>query len=73
MAVFSAGLSKRFRFDEQRSLRLMGTFQNLPNHPNFGNPATNIATPAAVGRITGTLSGEGAGARTLEISARFEF
>jgi hypothetical protein len=51
----------------------MGTFQNLPNHPNFGNPASNISTPATVGRITSTLTGEGAGSRTLELSARFQF
>jgi hypothetical protein len=73
MAVLNAGLGKRFYFDEKRSLRLMGSFQNLPNHPNFANPATNIASTGSVGRITSTLSTEGAGARTLEISARFEF
>lgn len=73
MAVFSGGLGKRFHFDEKRSLRLMGSFQNLPNHPNFANPATNIANTGSVGKITSTLGTEGAGSRTLELSARFEF
>jgi hypothetical protein len=72
MKVFSAGLSKRFRIDEHRGIRLMGSFQNLPNHPNYANPANNI-TAANVGRITSTLGTEGAGARTVELSARFEF
>jgi hypothetical protein len=73
MSVFNGGLAKRFRFDEKRSIRLMGSFQNLPNHPNFANPSTNISSTGSVGRITSTLSTEGAGSRTLEISARFEF
>ena len=73
MAVFSGGLAKRFHFDEKRSLRLMGSFQNLPNHPNFANPSTNISSTGSVGRITSTLGTEGAGARTAELSARFEF
>ncbi len=73
MAVWSGGLSKRIRLDEKRSFRLMGTFQNLANHPNFANPSANISSTSSVGRITSTLSGEGAGARTLELSARFEF
>jgi hypothetical protein len=73
MAVFSSGLAKRFHFDEKRSLRLMGSFQNLPNHPNFANPSTNISSTGSVGRITSTLGTEGAGARTAELSARFEF
>ncbi len=72
MKVFSAGLAKRFRIDEHRGIRLMGSFQNLPNHPNYANPANNI-TAANVGRITSTLGTEGAGARTVELSARFEF
>jgi len=73
MAVWSGGLAKRFPIGESRSVRLMGVFQNLANHPNFANPASNISSAGSVARITSTLSGEGAGARTLEISARFEF
>jgi len=73
MAVWSAGLSKQFGLGEGRRLRLMGTFQNLANHPNYALPANNIAAPASVGRITSLIGTEGSGPRTVEISARFEF
>jgi hypothetical protein len=73
MSVFSSGLGKRFRIDEKRCIRLRGTFQNLLNHPDFANPATNISSTGSVGRITSTIGTEGAGSRTAEISARFEF
>ncbi|MBI3681960.1 MAG: TonB-dependent receptor [Acidobacteria bacterium] len=73
MSVWSASLGKGFHLGEQRRLRLMGSFQNLLNHPNLSNPATNISTPGSVGRITSTLGTEGAGSRTVELSARLEF
>lgn len=72
MKVWSAGLAKRFSIGEHRSIRFMGSFQNLPNHPNYANPANNISA-ANVGRISSTLGTEGAGARTVELSARLEF
>ncbi|MBI1789649.1 MAG: hypothetical protein HYR60_19110 [Acidobacteria bacterium] len=71
--MWSGGLAKRFDFGEQRRLRLMGSFQNLFNHPNYSNPASSISVPAQVGRITGTLGTEGSGSRTIELSARLEF
>ncbi len=73
MSVWSSGLAKRFTIHERCNLRLMGTFRNVLNHPNFANPSSNIASTGSVGRITSTLSTEGAGARTGEISARLEF
>jgi len=73
MAVWSAGLGKQLRLGEHRRFRLAGTFQNLANHPNYNIPAAVITAPGAVARITSTLGTEGAGARTVEISARFEF
>ena len=73
MAVWSGGIQKQIQLGEQRRFRIMATFQNLANHPNYALPAALISTPASVGRITSTLGTEGAGSRTVELSARFEF
>ncbi len=73
MAVWSGGVQKRIQVGENRRFRIMASFQNLANHPNYALPAANISTTGTVGRITSTLSTEGAGARTVEVSARFEF
>src|SRR5207247_2182216 len=51
MAV-AAGLAKTFAVAEKVRLRLEGTFTNLPNHPNFLPPVTNISTPGLFGRLT---------------------
>jgi hypothetical protein len=73
MAVWSGGLHKRIPIDEHRRVRLAATFQNLANHPNFNLPNSTITATGQVGRITSTLGTEGAGGRTIEISARLEF
>jgi hypothetical protein len=61
--VFNAGLFKTFKPLERVSVRIQATYQNVLNHPNFGNPNLNISTPAAVGTITGQGSREGSGSR----------
>jgi hypothetical protein len=73
MAVWSGGLHKRIAIDEHRRVRLAATLQNLANHPNFNLPNATVTATGQVGRITSTLGTEGAGARTIEISARLEF
>ena len=50
--VMNTGMFKSFKPTERISVRLQATYQNLFNHPNFGNPNLNISTPAAVGTIT---------------------
>jgi hypothetical protein len=62
--VMNAGLFKSFKPTERITLRVHATYQNLFNHPNFGNPNLNISTPAAVGTITSMGSREGSGARS---------
>jgi len=62
--VFNGGLYKTFRAAERLSVRFQATYQNLFNHPNFGNPNVNISTPAAVGTITSQASREGGGPRS---------
>jgi hypothetical protein len=62
--VLNGGLYKTFRAAERMSVRFQVTYQNLLNHPNFGNPNLNISTPAAVGTITSQGSREGSGSRS---------
>jgi hypothetical protein len=50
--VFDASALKNFRILERVTAQVRGEFFNLPNHTNFGNPATNISVPSTVGRIT---------------------
>jgi hypothetical protein len=49
--VFDASLLKNFSIFERVKAQLRGEFFNLPNHANFGNPATNISVPSTVGKI----------------------
>jgi hypothetical protein len=70
--VFSAKLQKRFHLHEQTYFQIEGSAANLFNHPNFGNPATNISA-ANFGRITTTQTVEGAGARQLQVGLRIVF
>jgi hypothetical protein len=62
--VMNAGLFKSFKPTERLAVRFQATYQNLFNHPNFGNPNLNVSTPAAVGTITSMGSREGSGARS---------
>lgn len=50
--IFDASLLKNFSIRERLRVQLRGEFFNLPNHTNFGNPATNISVPSTVGKIT---------------------
>ncbi len=70
--ALSSGLSKTFQFTERVSLRAEGTFTNVLNHTNLGNPNLNISS-GQFGVITGTQTGDFAGPRTGQISARLQF
>lgn len=75
VANFDFGLFKYFVIREPARLQLRMTATNFFNHPNFGNPATDI-TSANVGRITSLRSGDGslgAGARVIRLGLRFDF
>jgi hypothetical protein len=70
---WNMGLSKRFSLMEQVSLRLEGTFTNLPNTVNYSDPNLNIAD-SNFGRITSARGGEVfGGGRTGQVSIRIEF
>ncbi|QNI37361.1 TonB-dependent receptor [Edaphobacter albus] len=72
----SSGLSKSFAITERVRLRAEGTFQNVLNHTNLGDPNMNVSSPT-FGRITGTLdSGSGTsvlGARNGQVAVRLDF
>ena len=72
MAV-SMGMAKIFAITERARLRLEGTFTNLPNHPNFAPPATNISTPGTFGRTSTVQASENAGNRVGQVALRLDF
>jgi hypothetical protein len=65
---WNLGMSKRFRLVERFSLKMEGSFTNVPNRTNLGDPNLNVADNN-FGRITGVRDG----ARTGQVSMRLEF
>ena len=59
----STGLSKSFAITEQLRLRAEGTFTNVLNHTNLGDPQMNISS-ASFGQISNTIGTDFGGART---------
>jgi hypothetical protein len=70
--IVSMKLQKRFYVWESRYLQLEGSAMNVMNHPNFGTPGRTVSS-SSFGVISSTQSGEGAGARTLQVGLRFAF
>ena len=68
----SSGLSKVFPITERLHFRLEGTFTNVLNHTNLGDPNVNISSPS-FGLIDNTIGSDFGGARSGQISARLEF
>jgi outer membrane receptor protein involved in Fe transport len=68
----NVGLGKRFVIHERLSLRMEGSFTNLPNWTNLGDPNLNIADNN-FGRITGSRGVDFGGGRTGQVSLRLEF
>jgi hypothetical protein len=63
-----ASLFKSFRFTERVELDFRAEFFNLPNHPNFGQPASTVGV-AGVGRITSTRTDQ----RQTQLGLRLTF
>jgi len=68
----SAGMSKAFAITEQMHFKLEGTFTNILNHTNLGDPNMDLSS-ATFGLVDSTNSGYFAGGRTVQVAARFEF
>lgn len=71
--AIAGGMAKTFLFKERMRVRLEGTFTNLPNHPNFAPPGTNISTPVSFGRTTSVQASENSGNRVGQVALRIEF
>jgi carboxypeptidase family protein/TonB-dependent receptor-like protein len=64
-------ISKRVPITERFSFTFVAAMQNVFNHPNFNNPASNISAPGSVGVIS---SIEGfAPARQIMLRGRIDF
>ena len=53
-------------------ISLEGTFTNVLNHTNLGDPNVNIASPS-FGLINNTIGSDFGGARSGQVSARLDF
>jgi hypothetical protein len=51
------------------AVRFQVQYQNLFNHPNWGNPNTNIASGPSFGQITGTRNNM----RNLQFALKYSF
>ena len=67
----SSGLSKTFPVTERLKLRIEGTFSNVLNHTNLGDPDLNVSH-STFGRIS-KVSETDTGSRTGQVSARLDF
>jgi hypothetical protein len=66
-------MRKTFSITEMMKLRLEGTFTNVPNWTNLGDPVVTV-NDNNFGRITGTRGGSDFGGnRTGQVSLRLEF
>ncbi|MBL8219948.1 MAG: TonB-dependent receptor, partial [Bryobacterales bacterium] len=69
---WNAALRKSFSLAERMALRLEGSFTNLPNWTNLGDPIVNLVDNN-FGRITGIRGADFGGNRTGQVSLRLEF
>lgn len=77
LANFDFGLFRDVKLHERLTFRFGAEALNVLNHPNFGNPNTNISS-SNVGTITSTSAANqsglgGEGARTIELQGRLDF
>jgi hypothetical protein len=72
-ANFSLSLMKDFAVTEQKKFQLGVEAANVFNHRNYEPPNMQVDAPSSFGTITALQTAEGAGPRSLELSARFNF
>jgi hypothetical protein len=61
--------SKDFNISEQHKVQFRFEAFNFPNHPNWGNPNTNVSSGGNFGRITGTRNNM----RNLQFALKYMF
>ena len=66
------GLGKTFAITERFRAKIEGSFTNVPNWTNLGDPVANIAD-SNFGRITGARGVDFGGGRTGQVSLRLQF
>ena len=72
LVSFSTGVSKAFRITEAVSLRAEGTFTNVLNHTNLGDPNLDVTSPS-FGVISSARGSDFAGNRTGQVSMKLLF
>jgi hypothetical protein len=68
----SGGLSKSFAITERLKVRFEGTFTNVLNHTNLGDPTMDLSS-GSFGQIPASIGSDFGGARTGQVAARIEF
>jgi hypothetical protein len=68
----SAGLNKTFSITERIKVKAEGTFTNVLNHTNLGDPNMNLSQ-SSFGLVPGTIGSDFGGARTGQVAVRAEF
>jgi hypothetical protein len=64
------GIRKVFSVTERQKIELRGEFYNALNHPNFGQPNSDIdAGPGAAGTITALTTNM----RTIQVALKYRF
>jgi hypothetical protein len=66
---FDFSMHKDFFFTERHKLQFRFEAFNFPNHPNWGNPNTNIASGTSFGQINGTRNSM----RQLQFALKYGF
>jgi hypothetical protein len=56
LQMWDLSLFKQFKFTERWRLQFRAEFFNAFNHPNFGNPSSNISSPGGFGKVSNTLA-----------------
>ena len=72
---WNIGLYKKFAINERTGFQFRAEAFNAFNHPNFALPASNISSPATVGKITSTVAPTfgTVGPREIDFQLRLEF
>jgi hypothetical protein len=71
--TWNAGLRKSFSLAESMKLQLEGSWTNLPNWTNLGDPNLNVVDAVNFGRIFGIRGSDFGGNRTGQVSLRLQF